>query len=258
MHKKEIRELICSMLLGDGCLYEGDQKSGSGNTTTKRYLYAMNHGMDQKDYALWKAELINDIFRKKNLSNRCTFSKSVKRDKKRNKTYYGIYVKLSWTKYFRHLMKRTHKFIKGERRKNVQYLLSQCTKPIHLAILMMDDGAQQGSPGSPIMKICTYSFTKGENQLIKEWLLHRYGIDSQITYEPERIYPYQVQKERYSVSINTKNSEKLFYLCEPYFSQIDFMQYKFRYFFSKYSAQQAVPNSSGTGDTVQTTTQNVA
>ena len=226
MHKKEIRELICSMLLGDGCLYRGQQKSGNGNPTSDRYFFCMNHGLQQKDYAVWKAELLDNIFREKNLPKRCTYSLTKKTDHKRNKTYIGIYVKLSWTKYFKHLYKRTHR----NKRKNVEYLLSQCTKDIHTAIWFMDDGTETKYKSrdksiwyKPYYKLCTYSFTEGENNLIKQWFENKYQISPRICKDKA----YLNQNPRIYLRFLTEDSEKLFHIMKPYISQIDSMRNKF-------------------------------
>lgn len=242
MHKREIRSLLCSMLLGDGCIYLSDKE----NPKKSRAFYAMNHGSGQRDYALWKAELINEIFREKNLPKRCTFSQSKKVDKKTGKTYLGIYVKLSWTKYLRHLGPKCYRYLKGERRKNMEYLLKQVYSDLHLAIWFMDDGAEKRHKNTrgtrhirkyinPFYELCTYGYTEGQCQLAKEWFERKYNVSPKIHYDPCR------GKNGYRLRFTCPESKKLFQLLEPYFSQIPSMKQKFWLSFERYLPIKEIP-----------------
>jgi len=104
----------------------------------------MNHSINQSDYALWKAKLIDKICIEKNINKKCTYSKTRKFSKKHNKTYNGIYVKFSWAKYFRFLRRKTYINIPEDRDlKNVKYILSQLYSPLHIAIWFLDDSSEK-------------------------------------------------------------------------------------------------------------------
>jgi hypothetical protein len=242
------------MLLGDGCLHNsGVQRKKIGIYSRKHkektlkkddVFFCMNHGSQQRDYAIWKSELINNIFREKNLPKRCTFSTSKKFDKKYNKTYIGIYVKFRWADYLRHLRKWTHKEIKGKERKNVEYLLSQMTKDIHTAIWFMDDGNEKRKQrksvtgkklgwDNPYYRLCTYSFTKGQNQLIKEWFERIYKVSPNIKEENRK----KRGENCYILYFSVSDSKKLFQVLYPYFMQTESMRNKFWLSFEKYLSE---------------------
>ena len=52
MHRKEIRETISIMLIGDGYM-----------STTGRFV--SQHSINQKDYNIWKMNLVNSLFESK-------------------------------------------------------------------------------------------------------------------------------------------------------------------------------------------------
>lgn len=248
MHKREIRQLICSMLIGDGCLL-------------KKGVYQMNHGANQKDYALWKAELINNVFREKNLPKRCTTHSTKKVDKKTGKTYNGVNVTLQWAKYFKHLNKWTHKMVQGKRRKNIPYILSQCTKDVHTAIFLMDDGTETRRKAKkdnwtsvngylkPMYRLCTYSFTKGENELIGQWFKKMYDIDPYIAYDKPNN---SCLTGRYFLRFSIPDTEKLFNIIKPYIKQFPIMRQKFWVSFAWYDNEAIILEKDN--DIVQTTT----
>lgn len=248
MHKKEFRELICAMLLGDGCLYsskarELSKKHKHPTLKLPDVFFAITHSSKQEDYALWKAELINTIFRNKNLLKRCTINRTKKIDKLTSKTYHGVYIKLRWAKYFRHLRKWIHKVDKGEVKKDVNYLLSQANLDIHTAIWFMDDGNEKRNKkkrktgyryDNPYYRLFTYSFNEGDQNLIKQWFKSKYDIEPKISFDKRRI------KNGWFLTFSPKDSQKLFYRLSPYFSQIPSMKHKFRLSFERYASPQQV------------------
>ena len=55
MNNKEIRSILLSLLLGDGCLHNF---KSSGITYSK---ICIDHGIKQADYHAWKAQLISSL-----------------------------------------------------------------------------------------------------------------------------------------------------------------------------------------------------
>lgn len=235
MHKREFRGLICAMMLGDGCIYHG-----KGTRQPKgRAFYCMNHSSEQQDYAIWKAELLNDIFREKNLPRRCTFSKSKKKNKITGKEYNGIYVKLSWSEYFRLLHKKCYKILKGEKRKNIDYLLNNIYSDLHLAIWFMDDGTEKRHKNTsgtrnvrkyinPFYELCTYSYTEGQCNIAIQWLKREYGVVPRLCYDKCR------GENGWKLRFTCPDSERLFHRLQPYFNQVESMRNKFWLSFERY------------------------
>lgn len=238
MNKRELRKLLCSMLLGDGCLSPINRKS-VGNTSR----FTIRHSANQEDYALWKAELINSIFIKKNLPRRCTYVRGRYLDKRTEKYYSTIAVNLNWSDYFRHLRKRTHKFINGKDLKNVSYLLSQIDSGLHLAIWMGDDATEyrpkhKKVPGEfykPKIMLATDSFTEGQNNLIKKWFEAKYKI-SPTVYKHGNYY---------RLYFPVTETEKLFKLIHPHLENISSMRQKFWLCYKMYSTDKSKPQEMG-------------
>ena len=245
MNKREFRQLICSMLLGDGHL------------TEEKYI--MNHSNAQKDYASWKAELINSIFREKNLDRRCTFGKTEKYDPIYDKTYYGVRVQLSWTKYFRLLKPRCYRIIGGKPIKNVEYLLRNINSDLHISIWLCDDGSEKRHKNprgtrhirkyiNPFYEICCYSFTEGQCQLAKQYFENKYQVQPRIVYDACR------GKNGYKLRFTCPDSQKLFQHIRPYLEQVPSMKQKFWLSFERYLPNNEENPNLG-DDIVQTTTQ---
>lgn len=215
MNKRELRGLVCSMLLGDGFISSRDYNLGFG------------HSLKQRDYALWKAELLNSIFRDKNLPRRC--KTSMLRHKVKGKIYPAIHVNLYWKDYFERLQRKIYK-----PKKTVKYLLDQVSEDIHLAIWFMDDGSEERrsttrKDGSkyvcnPYLRLYTYGFTDGEQNLICQWFESRYHVSPRIVNTAKGAYL------RWTV----KDSEILFKKMKSYVTQIESMQQKFRLSIERY------------------------
>lgn len=240
------------MLLGDGCLYsakarELSKKHKHPTLKLPDVFFAYTHSHKQEDYALWKAELINSIFREKNLLKRCTVSRTKKTDKNTEKTYFGVYVKFRWAKYFRHLRKWTHRVDKGEVRKDIKYLLSQICSDLHTAIWFMDDGNEKRDKkkrkfgyryDNPYYRLFTYSFTAGEQKLIQQWFEKKYDVKPRILRDTKRR-----NGKQYYLTFSPEDSKKLFDRLSKYFTQIESMKHKFRLSFERYALSQKVTST---------------
>lgn len=264
MHKEKLRNLICSMLLGDGCLsYGKDLGLGKrGNPKPHDVFFCMNHGEGQTDYALWKANLLNQFFVEKGMKKQCTYSKTKKYDKEKDKTHYGFYVKLRWAQFMRPLRKKTYnQLAEKEHLKKVEYLLSQIKSDLHLAIWFMDDGSEKRpnkktingtiiTYSNPKYDLLTYGYTEGQHRIIKQWFESKYGISPKILKDKRRAD----NKNNY-LTFSVEDTKKLFEMFYQYLFQIESMKHKFRLSFAKYKPEM-LETSYTDEDIVQTTTSN--
>jgi hypothetical protein len=229
MHKKEIRELLCAMLIGDGYMSVYDTP---GHTAGAFWI---EHSSKQLDYLLWKKDQIDTIFRKKGLERHCKLYDRARKDKRTGKTYYTCSLCLSWRSYFKHLYKRIYIRNQGAANvKKVEYLLKNLTMDKHLAIWFMDDGSESRTKAkhidgevyykNPYFRLATQGFTIGEANLIKQWFNSKYSLTPSIT----------LQNNRPLLQFSVKDSRLLFPKIRPYVVQIESMRQKFRICLERY------------------------
>jgi len=225
------------MLLGDGCLSAYFPNGKRSEKTLPHVAFSITHSLVQKDYLVWKAELINKTFRDKNLSKRCLLKKQYDYfDKRTGKTYSRVQLELNWAEYFRILRGRTHKRSSGKDRKNVEYLLSQMGSDIQLAIWFGDDGSEIRRKfkstitkevigiSDPCYKLCTNCFSLEEHQVFKQWFESKYGITPTIS----------TNQGRPILLFSTNDSKKIFKLISPYLNKVESMRRKFWLSFERY------------------------
>lgn len=267
MHKQELRSLICSMLLGDGCLsYGKDPGYGRrGNPKPHDVFYAMNHSSLQQDYAFWKAQLLDNIFIKQKVSIKCTYAISKKHDKKYNKVYYGVYVKLRWAKFFRPLREKAYwQIAEKTHLKNIEYLLDNINLDLHTAIWFMDDGNEKRKKrksvagvhigyDNPFYRLFTFGYTAGQHQLIREWFIRKYDVYPRICTQKDK-----PEGKNLFLAFTPSDSKKLFLVLHPYFSQTDSMKNKFWLSFARYKPEKLETPQLEVDDIVQTTTSKTA
>ena len=230
MNKREVRSLICAMLLGDGHI---DKRDGA---------FIFMHSTAQEDYASWKADLLDDVFIEKKLSRRCR--RRLTHPKCKGKTYSAYRVELYWKEYLgKFLRKRTYQVIQGtdKHRKNIEYLLSQIKSDLHLAIWFMDDGGEMavnilkgGKLAAPWYGLFTNGATEGQVNLIQQWFISKYGLQS--TKTTYRQTTKTGVKASYYLRFNREAAREIFKRCEPYFSQLDSMKLKFNHSFANFSS----------------------
>lgn len=240
MHKREVRQLLCSMLIGDGCLPD-----------VKWPCFYLGHSAKQEDYLRWKISKINSIFEKKNLDLKFSRISSILVKKK----YRVVQSQLSW-KYLKILRNRIYK-----PKKRVDYLLSQMPDIIHLAIWFMDDGSEERRKTkrkdgtfrscNPYLRLHTYAYTEGEHNLICQWFKSKYDVEPKVCVTAKGPY----------IRFTVFDSKKLFYQIAPYILQIPSMREKFklslqRYWFCKDEDVRKIRSGGPHKDIVQTTTPN--
>lgn len=187
MHKREIRALLSSMLLGDGslsCKYNAHRKGQPINDLTGVGItYHMSHQKIQEDFLRWKISEINRIFEEKNLDRRCSKLNEYI-DKRTNKL--TVQTHLSWTKYFRHIYPKIYKIKDNKRIKTIHWLLKQIYNDKHLFIWFGDDGCEMkkqkldGSYSNISYRLHTNNFTKGEVEIARQWFHSNYNIQPRI------------------------------------------------------------------------------
>lgn len=189
----------------------------------------MEHCIKQEDYLLWKAYLIDNIFIDKKLNRRCSISLHTKYVK--GKEYKSIRATLQWKDYiFEHLFNKVYPIHKN-RKKEIQYLLNEVDKDIHLAIWFMDDGGERtkllknGSWCSPHYRLFVYNFTEGQVNYAKQWFSQRYSITPKVLLH---------QKSKPYFAFSVKDSKKIFKLCKPYFENMESMKNKFKASFARF------------------------
>jgi hypothetical protein len=230
MHKKEIRELLCSMLLGDGSLV----KDPCRHRNTKNFIvhYSMSHSTKQQDYLKYKVNEIDKIFKKKNLERRCRLHSPYSVTlKSTDKTYYAQKAKLHWSKYFKFLYPRIYKDKNGKRTKTIKYLLNNISSDKHLFIFFGDDGCEVRSKGKhkdgteyyrkPKLRLYINNFTQGEAQLLKQWFESKYNISPMINHSGIR------NNKKPILNFSPEDSEKVFQHIKVYVKQIPSMRKKF-------------------------------
>lgn len=266
MHKGDLRALLCSMLLGDGCLSYG-KTAGLGKRGGQKpqdVFFALNHSVDQQDYAIWKAQLIDNIFIQNNVGKRCTYSKTIKHDKKYNRTYHGVYVKFRWAEYLRLLRSKTYiQLAEKTHLKNVEYILNNINLDLHTAIWFMDDGNEKRKKqksrttgvhigyDNPYYRLFTFGYTEGQHNLIRDWFIRKYDVYPRILKDKKK----PEGKNLYLV-FTPSDSRKLFLVLHSYFAVVESMRNKFWLSFARYKPAMLETPRLEVDDIVQTTTLN--
>jgi hypothetical protein len=228
MHKKELRELLCAMLLGDASMYINNTARHTSGS------FWIEHSSKQEDYLLWKAFLIDSIFEKKSLNRRCRIYRRDRIDKRTGNTYHSILLCLNWKSYFSFLHKKAYRYKDGKIHKNLEFLLNSVSSDKHLAIWMMDDSSESKAKAkhvdgdvyykNPYFRLAAYCFTDGECQLIKEWFNRKYKVNPSINQ----------YKHGPVLQFNVADTKKLFPHIRPYIVQFDSMKKKFSLCIARY------------------------
>lgn len=182
LNNKQI-ELIVGSLLGDACIVKRRNKS----------YFRISHCEKQKDYLLYKKDILNNIVR--------TINKHI--DKRGNSIMYSFNT-LSFTELnmFRDMFYKDVKIINNK--------ISNYLTPFSLAIWYMDDGSKINKS----CKISTDSFTEEENKLLQNILKEKFDLDCKVLN----------YKKYYYLFFNVKNTIKFHNLIREYV--VDCMKYK--------------------------------
>lgn len=231
MHKKEMRELLCSMLLGDGSLVV--DRCLHRNTNNFIVHYSMGHSTKQSDYLQFKANEINKLFEKKKISRRCKIhTPYAVYLRSTGKTYHAQKAKLHWASYLKFLYWRIYKNKKGKKVKAIDYLLKNISSDKHLFMWFGDDGCESRSKSKhkdsgnsyylrPRLKLYINNFTFGEAQIIRQWFESNYDVKPYIHHSGK------INGSRPVLAFSPDDSEKIFQRIRVYIKQIPSMKKKF-------------------------------
>ena len=206
--------ILIGMVLGDSHL-------GVNKAQTLAYLETL-HKSSHKSYLIWKQRLINHKFE-------TTF-------KYKNNNGYGAFrVRTKMEKKLIYLRKDF--YINGKKRVKSN-LLNRLTD-LGLAIWYMDDGClslgrKNGLINRRNLFLNTQGFGLEGNILIKEWLLSKYNISSNIN-----------KNRGFRLRLNTSNTLKFIEIVSPFVKLVPCMQYKIDL---KYDLDTRVQENSKRGD----------
>jgi recombination protein RecA len=227
MNNKQKREIIFACCLGDGCICK---------TKINTLSLAIHHGAKQEDYLRWKTELINST---KSFNSFATIQTRL--NKLNDKTFVEYMSRWNDTKNLRLYYKRLYSNNKKHVNNALQYMLS----PISLAIWFMDDGSvfkrkKKHKDGSqyylrPSLKLCTHSFSKGDNEIILKWLKDNFDIEGYIVIERKRNR--EGQPEYFTLNFNCDNTLKIWNIIKEYIVKIPSMQNKFSFIEEYYRSE---------------------
>lgn len=171
LQSSELDGMIYGMILGDAHIRKFDNSNKS--------CLIMHHSHKQKEYLLWKKELLSQISHTNfNVSEKKTLNKKV------NKVYSSIFMQSNRLIYFRKIRdifydKTGRKFVNSK-------ILNKLT-PLGLAIWYMDDGCIGRELSNSYEKkfrlrpfLSTHSFSKEENLIIKEYFKKVWNIEVQV------------------------------------------------------------------------------
>lgn len=239
MHKKEIRSLISSMLLGDGCLsckYNAHRKGQDKQDLTGVGLVLhIAHSEVQRDYLDWKGEELDKVFKEKKIARKCSRGSYV--DRRTGTRQHQIH--LAWTKYFRIIYPKIYKLENNERVKKVQWILDQIDNDKHLFIWFADDGCEMKSwankeksllKSNPSYRLHTNNFTVGECNIISQWFKSKYNVTPKI-----KMWKGGSGNLSPVLMFGVKESKKIWEHIEPYVLQFESMRNKFKASIIQYS-----------------------
>lgn len=190
---KRQKEIITGTVLGDACITLKSKNSA-------RLL--VSHCDKQKEYLLWKYKELNPF-----ITCNPRFSE---------KLTVNNYVSKMWS-----INTITHPDIKNiydmfyfNGVKKVTVNIKNFSK-LSLAVLYMDDGSKTTDNASVLS---TEGFGKEGNEILSSLIKTRFNIESKVRFYNRR------NKDYFHLSINRKNSKKLFNIIYPYL--LDSMKYK--------------------------------
>lgn len=222
--KKESRNLLIGMLLGDG-------------TISSNYVYKLSHCEQQLDYLRWKINLLkNNGIRNngvKEYVSTCGYNKN-------RKVYYTQLNIIPFIKVLRRVFYKPKKTI-GNRK-----LLNRLNA-LGIAIWYMDDGHinirkdKNGRPMGFYIKIAT-CLPKDELQIIIDYFHEVWNIKFYMFHEGK-------QKDSYSLCCGTTEGLKFIKIVKPYVSQVPSMMHKITYDLSQRRRSLDVHRNVEIGDT---------
>lgn len=201
LKSSELKSAIYGMLLGDAGLSLAGKRS-----ITYRMHYA--HSLKQKDYALWKKNILDQIG---------SVNTKVYEYTHPVKNHSSIRVTTNARKYFN----KVSKFFYLDNKKFLSEKVLKKINPLALAIWYMDDGSIQKRGTSRRCYLHTQNFNYEENVIIKNWFIKTYNICPKVQAERKKN-----GKVYYLLVFNSSECDRLLNIVRPYVNQVDCMKYK--------------------------------
>ena len=191
--EEDFKQLIIGSLLGDGCI-------SSNGKNSKNYYLCIAHALKQKEYLLFKKNILD----KYNLT--CSFIERTYEDKRfKNPNYTEVRLKTRLHPYFTEIRLK-HYDSSGNKRVHLDFIKD--ISALGLAIWYMDDGYV--TKNSCILSSC--SFTIEEQQILADILLKKFGLH------------FTVGKNDNSMYLLAQDFPKFVEIISPYV--VPSMQYK--------------------------------
>ena len=198
---KDSRNLLISMLLGDG-------------TISNNNVFKLSHGYKQKEYLEWKIKLLNDHGIKNNGLKEYVSTKGYNTG---DVVYYTQLSVIPFIKLLRRIIYKPKKNYSNRK------LLNRLDA-LGLAIWYMDDGhinirKTKDKIHGFYIKIAT-CLSKEENQIIIDYFKEVWNIN---------FYHFKEGKNTYSLCCGTKEGLKFIEIIKPYITDCPSMLYKIQY-----------------------------
>ena len=198
---KESRNLLISMLLGDG-------------TISNNYVFKLSHGYKQKEYLEWKINLLNEYGIKNNGLKEYVSTKGY------NTGDIVYYSQLSIIPFIKLLRRIIYKPKKNYSNRKILNRLNA----LGVAIWYMDDGhinirKTNNKIHGFYIKIAT-CLSKENNQIIIDYFKEVWNIS---------FYQFKEGKDTYSLCCGTQEGIKFIEIVKPYIESCPSMIYKIQY-----------------------------
>lgn len=198
---KESRNLLISMLLGDG-------------TISNNNVFKLSHGYKQKEYLKWKIKLLNDYGIKNNGLKEYISKKGY------NVGDVVYYTQLSVIPFIKLLRRIVYKPKKNYSNRKLLNRLNA----LGVAIWYMDDGhinirKTNDKIHGFYIKLAT-CLSKEENQIIIDYFKEVWNVS---------FYQFKEGKNTYSLCCGTKEGVKFIEIVKPYVTECPSMLYKIQY-----------------------------
>lgn len=198
---KESRNLLISMLLGDG-------------TISNNNVFKLSHGYKQKEYLKWKIKLLNDYGIKNNGLKEYISKKGY------NVGDVVYYTQLSVIPFIKLLRRIIYKPKKNYSNRKLLNRLNA----LGVAIWYMDDGhinirKTNNKIHGFYIKLAT-CLSKEENQIIIDYFKEVWNVS---------FYQFKEGKNTYSLCCGTKEGVKFIEIVKPYVTECPSMLYKIQY-----------------------------
>lgn len=205
LSSSQLDSAIYAMILGDASCDRG----GGNFTENSNFILKIGHSKNQKEYLLWKKEIIDQVG---------TVKTRIYDYDKTNSTYLITNAR----RYFTKLEKIFYK----DRKKLINKKILKKLDSLALAIWFMDDGyVSCNKSGSFYGELCVDQFSLNEVELIKNWFIEKFRMEVGIRKLEYKSGKYK-GKIAYRIKFNKENCKKLKQIVGPYVNEIPCMNYK--------------------------------